>query len=176
MKAILYIIAIIAIAVGGWFSFDSMGKFKDLQSARKELDSQNETRKSNIKKAAEEAKAAEEQLDVAKRALAEVESVRENSQNTLKSAKRDVDEWDNKVAEQKEQLAKVQEVIVGIKDLFAKEVGNDVQINEIPTIIQKIKGDLAVATKDIEELDENINAAKNRVETTEGQIVAPDQS
>ena len=149
-----------------------MGKFKDLQSARKELDSQNETRKSNIKKAAEEAKAAEEQLDVAKRALAEVESVRENSQNTLKSAKRDVDEWDNKVAEQKEQLAKVQEVIVGIKDLFAKEVGNDVQINEIPTIIQKIKGDLAVATKDIEELDENINAAKNRVETTEGQIVA----
>ena len=170
MKAIIYIIAIIAIAVGGWFSLNSMGKFKELQTARKALDSQNESRKSKITKVAKEAKAAEDQLELAKRALAEVEAGRENSQNTLKSAKRDVDEWDNKVAEQKEQLAKVQEVISGIKDLFAKEVGNDVQISEIPTIIQKVKSDLAVATKDIEELDENISAAKNRVQASEDQI------
>ena len=170
MKAIIYIIAIIAIAVGGWFSLNSMGKFKDLQNARKELDGQNESRKSRINQVAKEAQEAEEKLNAAKRAFAEVEAARENSQNTLKSAKRDVDEWDNKVAEQKEQLAKVQEVMTGIKDTLAREVGNDVQINEIPTIIQKVKSDLAVATKDIEELDENISAAKNRVQASEGQI------
>ena len=95
MKAIIYIIAIIAIAVGGWFSLNSMGKFKDLQNARKELDGQNESRKSRISQVAKEAQEAEEKLNAAKRAFAEVEAARENSQNTLKSAKRDADEWDN---------------------------------------------------------------------------------
>ena len=37
MKAILYIVAIVAIAAGGWFSYDSKTKFTDLKKCNTDL-------------------------------------------------------------------------------------------------------------------------------------------
>ena len=54
MKAILYIVALVAIGAGGWFSYDSMSKFQKLQDARIQLDKENENRKATIKKTDEE--------------------------------------------------------------------------------------------------------------------------
>jgi len=56
MKSILYIVAIIAILAGAWFSYESKNKFEELQTQRKELDAKNENRKTSIRKAKKEVK------------------------------------------------------------------------------------------------------------------------
>jgi len=76
MKSILYIVAIIAILAGAWFSYESKSKFEELQAQRKELDVKNENRKASIKTARREGKvklgkiaAARSKLSEAKAAL-----------------------------------------------------------------------------------------------------------
>ncbi len=170
MKAITYIIAIVAIAAAGWFSYDSMNKFKDLQTARKQLDSENETRKKNIKKAGKEADEVEDALKTAKQELAELESSRDNTNNNADLAKKQAATWSSKIAGQKERLQEIQDLIVQIKKNFASEVGDDVELDEIPGLISKLEGDLQQANKDLEELNTNVEVADRRASSSETQI------
>jgi len=169
MKAILYVIAIAAIGAGAWFSYDSMSKFDTLKTERKALDDQNEARKASIKKTKKEADAMVAEREAAKKALAEAEANRENAISNERFAKKEAAEWSSKIAGQKEKIEDVQKVIAQIKKKF-KDIGEDIELDEVPGLVQKLEDDLKKANKTLEELDSNVEVAKSRVKTSQGSI------
>lgn len=171
MKAILYIVAILAIAAGGWFSYDSMSKFEKLQTARKQLDTQNETRKATIKETDEEADTMEGERDAAKKALAELEANRDNTKNNLRLAKKEAAEWSNKIAGQKEKMDKTQNLIIQIKKSFSEQLGGDIELDQIPGLVKQLEEDLKQENKKLEELETNVTVATSRVKASDEQIV-----
>ncbi|BDS06269.1 hypothetical protein NT6N_13090 [Oceaniferula spumae] len=170
MKAILYVLAIVAIGAGGWFSYDSMNKFQNLQDARKELDSQNEARKANIKQTKKDAVAMEAEREAAKKKLAETEANRDNAVSNEKLAKKEAASWNSKIAEQKEKLEEIQNLITQIKKTFAEQLGGNVELNQIPGLVKQLEDELKKANKDLEELNSNVEVAESRVASGEAQI------
>jgi len=170
MKAILYLVAIVAIAAAGWFSYDSMSKFQNLQDARKQLDTENETRKANITKTKADAVSMEGERDTAKKLLAETEASRDNVKNNFQLAKKEAASWSSKIAEQKEQLDKIKNLTIQIKKTFEEQLGGDVELNQIPGLVKKLEDDLKKANKSLEELETNVKVAKSRVSSSETQI------
>ena len=170
MKAILYIVAIVAIAAGGWFSYGSMSKFEALQAERKQLDTENEARKANIKKTDEEANTMEDELKKAKQSLAELESNRDNTINNAGLAKKEAATWTSKINGQKEQIDKTQDLIIQIQKSFAAEIGGDIELDQIPGLVKQLEDDLKKANKDLEELQTHAKVAGDRVTASETQI------
>ena len=151
MKAILYVIAIVAIAAGAWFSNSSKAKFQELKDAREKLDAENETRRANIKEAKDDANTMEAELKSAKATLADSEASRDNTKNNLQLAKKQAAEWNSKIAGQKEKLEGTKNLIVQVKKAFA-ELGNNVELDEIPGLVQKLEDELKADNKKLEEL------------------------
>jgi len=162
MKTILYIVAIVAIAAGGWFSYSTMESFKKLKANREEIDKTNETRKVTITKTKGEAKAMEADRDAAQAKLAETEGDLDTSNSNLKLAKREAATWKGKIAEQQEKLEGIQNLIINIKKSF-KELGDDVQLDQIPGLVKKLEDDLKESQRKLEELQSLATAADKRV-------------
>lgn len=169
MKTILYIVAIVAIAAGGWFSYATMDKFTKLKANREQLDETNENRKVTIKKTKGEAKEMEVDRDAAQSKLAETEGDLDTSKSNLKLAKREAATWKGKIAEQKEKLEGIQNLIKSIKDAF-KELGDDIQLDQIPGLVKKLEDDLKESQRKLEELQSLADAADKRVATNTAQI------
>jgi len=163
MKALLYVVAIATILTGGWFSFGTMKKFAELQDDRVELDKQNKTRSAFIVKTKKEAKGMEGERDTAKTALAEAEAELTNVEANTKLSKREESQWQSKIAEQDKQLAETEQVIKSIKEAF-KELGGDIQLEEVPALVGQLEEQLKDANTKLEELQALSEAANKRVE------------
>ena len=169
MKTILYIIAIVAIAAGGWFSYSTMESFKKLKTDRKELAKANEARKSTIKSTTDDAKKEEFDRDAAQSKLAETEGDLDTNKSNFKLAKREAATWNGKIAEQKEKLEGIQNLINSIKESL-KELGADVQLDQIPGLVKKLEDDLKESQRKLEELQSLAGAADKRVAANNAQI------
>lgn len=169
MKSILYIVAIIAILAGGWFSYDSMKKFEKLRGDREALDASNIQLKANIDATKKEAKKMEGERNVAKARLVEAEEGRENAKSNLKLSKKEAAVWKSKIAGQQEKLDEVKDLIDQIKKSFT-ELGADVQLDQIPALVQQLENDLKQANKELEELQALAEAADGRVNNNNKQI------
>lgn len=164
MKALLYVIAIAAIAAGGWFSYSTMDKFTTLKGDREKLHEANENRKASIRTKKKEAKTMEGERDKAKTKLAESEANRDNTESNLKLAKKEAATWQSKIDEQKEQIEKVAETKIAIKKQFADQFeGQNVELNQIPGLVKKLEDDLKAANRRLEELQSLTEAADKRV-------------
>lgn len=170
MKAILYVIAIAAIGAAGWFSYESMDKFQKLQTARKDLDTENEARKATIKDTDKKADAMIVEREAAKKTLAEAEANLGRAEDNLRLAKKEAASWNSKIAEQKEQMDKTQSLIDQIKKTFAASLGGNVELDQIPGLVKKLEDDLKKANKELEELESNVEVAKGRVARNQEQI------
>jgi uncharacterized protein (DUF3084 family) len=169
MKAILYLVAIAAIGAGGWFSYDTMNKFTKLKADRTELDKNNENRKASIKKTKAEAKEAESERDVAKGKRDDTAAELELKQKNLKLTKREAASWKSKIAEQKEEMEGIQNVIQSIKDSF-KELGENIKLDQVPGLVKKLEDDLKEANRKLEELQSLADAADKRVVSNNEQL------
>lgn len=169
MKALLYVIAIVAIAAGGWFSYDTMTKFTKLKEDRLELDKNNENRKASIKTTKDAAFAMEGDRDKAKADKSDTEALLSTVQSNLKLSKREAATWKSKIAEQDEKLQEIQDLIVSIKKAFS-ELGPDVQLDQVPGLVQKLEDDLKEANRKLEELQSLASAADKRVASNNAQI------
>ena len=168
MKAILYLIAIAAIGAGGWFSYDTMNKFTQLKADREELDKQNENRKASIKTTKEEALAVEAERDAAKAKRDDTTAELELKEKNLKLSKREAATWKSKIAEQKEEMDGVQNVIASIKNSF-KQLG-EVELDQIPGLVKKLEDDLKESSRKLEELQSLADAADKRVASNNEQL------
>ena len=171
MKVIFYILAIVAIAAGGWFSYETMNKFTKLKGDRETLHEANENRKAAIRTKKKDAKAMEGQRDAAKKKLAETEANRDNTESNLKLAKREAATWQSKIDEQKEKIEGFAKTKAEIQKQF-KEMFQDrnVELNEIPGLVKKLEDDLKKSNRKLEELQSLTEAADKRVASNNAQI------
>ncbi|NWK56433.1 hypothetical protein HW115_12495 [Verrucomicrobiaceae bacterium N1E253] len=152
MKSILYIVAIIAILAGGWFSYQSKDDFQQLRDKRTTLDGENENRKASIKTTKEEAKEREDERDAALSDKIKAESELDNVKSNLKLARRRVNEEKNKIAAQDEELGRVKDLIEQIKKQF-KDLGDNVELEQVPALVKQLEDELKKANRDLEELE-----------------------
>ena len=171
MKTVLYIVAIVSILAGGWFSYGTMKKLANLQNEQRiELDKENKTRTNFIVKTKKEAKGMEGERDKAQGQLADTEAELEIEQGKIKTSKREAADWKNKIAAQDLQLDKTQQVIQGIKDAF-NELGENIQLEQVPELVKKLENQKKDAERKLEELQALSEAANNRVEANNAVIV-----
>ena len=171
MKALLYVVAIAAIAAGGWFSYDTMNKFTNLKAEREELHKQNENRKASIRDKRKEANAMEGERDAAKQKLADTEAERDNTESNLRLARREAATWQNKIDEQQERLEGFARTRAAIKKQFEDQFqGRDVQLHEVPGLVKKLEEDLKAANRKLEELQALTDAASQRLAEKNRQI------
>ena len=163
MKPLIYVIAIVAILTGGWFSYGTMKKFGKLQNDRIELDNQNKTRSAYIVKTKKEAKGMEGERDKAKTSLVEAEADLTNVEANIKLSKREASQWQSKIAEQDRKLKETEEVIKSIKEAF-KELGDDIQLEEVTALEEKLKNKLNDANRKLEELQALSEVANKRLQ------------
>ena len=135
MKLAAYIISIVIILTGAWFSYSTMSKFATLQDDRIELDQQNKTRSAYIIKTKKEAKDMETERDQVKTSLAEADAELGNMEANIKLTKREASILSDKIADQDSQLKKTQDVIANIKAAF-EELGGDIELNQVPDLLK----------------------------------------
>ena len=198
MKLAAYIISIVIILTGAWFSYSTMSKFSALQDDRIELDQQNKTRSAYIIKTKKEAKDMETERDQVKTSLAEADAELGNMEANIKLTKREAATWSNKIADQDSQLKKTQDVIANIKAAF-EELGGDIELNQVPGLVKQLEEDVKKANRAFEdqqilaesvsesvaaneqkiaELNDRIQKRKKRIagNKAEGRITATDHN
>ena len=168
MKAILYVIAIAAIGAGGWFSYDSMSKFKKLKADREDLDTENTNRKASIASTKKDAATMEASRDAAKTKRNDNDAALDTAKSNLRLSKREATTWKQKIATQDEKIQQVEDLIASIKKSF-KELG-PVELDQIPGLVKKLEDDLKGANKKLEELQSLTDAADKRVASNNAQI------
>ena len=169
IKSIIYLVVIVATLAWGWFSYGDMKQFEQDKDKREALDGLNDNRKVNIKKTKKDAKAMEGQLKLAKSKLNDAENGLDNAKSKLKLSKNEAAKWKSDIATQTEKLDKVKDLIESIKKAFA-DLGEDIELNQIPALVQKLEDDLKKANKDLEELQALTEAADTRVASNNTQI------
>lgn len=162
LKSILYIVAVVVLLAGAWFSYSSKQAFDQLRTERVDLDAKNVKRKADIDATKKEAKEMEGQRDAANAKLVEAEEGLDNIKDKLGLAKKESAKWKSKIAGQQEKLDKNKELIEQVKKSFA-DLGPNVELDQIPALVQKLEDDLKQANKELEELQELANAADERV-------------
>jgi predicted nucleic acid-binding Zn-ribbon protein len=169
MKVVLYLIAILVILTGSWFSFSTMGKFSSLQDDRVELESQNLTRNAYIIKTKKEAKDMEAERDQVKESLVEAEAELDNVEAKIKLGKRESSSWNSKIAEQDRKLKQTQEVIANVKKAF-EELGGDVDLSQVPALVEQLENDVKKANRDFEEQQILAESADKKLSSNQQQI------
>ena len=150
MKLAAYIISIVIILTGAWFSYSTMSKFATLQDDRIELDQQNKTRSAYIIKTKKEAKDMETERDQVKTSLAEADAESDNIKANIKGMKRDASAWSDKIAEQDSQLKKNEDLVANIKAAF-QELGEDIELNQVPDLVEQLKDDVKKANREFQD-------------------------
>lgn len=169
MKAILYIIAIVSILAGAWLSYDSMQKFEQLKTDRIAKDEGNVRRKAQIVKQTKESKEMEGQRDLAEARFVEAEEGLANTNGNLATTKKTAAKWNSDIAGQKERLDELETLIESIKKAF-KNLDPNIELTQVPALVQQLEDDLKSANKKLEELQELASAAEGRVATNNSQI------
>ena len=169
MKIALYLIAIIVILTGSWFSFSTMGKFNELQDDRKELEGQNLTRNAYIIKTKKEAKDMEAERDLVNESLVEADAELANVEAKIKLGKRESANWSGKIAEQDRKLKQTQDVIATIKTAF-EELGGDIELAQVPKFVEQLEGDVIKARREFEDQQALAEAVEKKVEINEQSI------
>jgi uncharacterized phage infection (PIP) family protein YhgE len=169
MKTILYIVAIVAILAGAWFSYDSMNKFATLRTQREELDGKNENRKASIKTAKKEEKEKRHRIAEAKARVSDAKAGLDNAQSKLNLTKTEASKIKGQMAALQNKLDESEKAITEVKKVF-KDVSPDVSLDELPALVQKLEDDLKESNKKLEEAKTLTEAADARVAKNDEQI------
>jgi len=169
MKSIIYLIAILAIAAGGWFSYGVMNDFAALKEKRVALYEQNTTSKTIAKKAKKEAAEMAAKRDKAKEALFAVGEDGNAVKSNYKLSKRQEATLKKKIARLVEKIKAAKQLEGGVDD-GTDELGEGVSVEDIPKIIEKLEADLEATSKKLEETEALSAAAKKRIVSSKDQV------
>lgn len=169
MKAILYVLALLAIGGAGYLSYENLNKFENQKQIKIETISKNNdmSKKGDAKQV---------ELDKEKAALtaatsdkADAEASLENLEAKEKTLRRDLAELEGTLEEQKEKLANIEKTRVALENQL-KEAGEDVTFENLAEKVQQIEDDKKEKTKQLGELESLVEAAQKVVETNQAEI------
>ncbi len=169
MKAILYVVAIIAALGAVYFTLDHTKKFEALQTVRRETIATN-------KKTSADADVTENKLKHEKEVLVTSTSRREEltqSITTLKSTgstlKRQVDELDATLAAQDAEFAELKKTLEEVNKIL-KDLGGNVTLESLPDKIKEIEADKKSRQDKLEELQTLVAAAEKLLEKNRAEV------
>lgn len=169
MKAILYVVAILAAGGAAYFTLEHSRKFEDLQADRLKTIKTNKDVSAN-------ADVKEKELKDEKAVLATSEQKREEvtqSISALKSSgstmERDVADLDNTLKAQKEEFVELDKTMKEVGDIL-KSLGEDINIDNLPDKIQQIEDDKKARIAKLEEFETNIGAAEKLLASNRAEV------
>jgi len=169
MKAILYVVAILAAGGATFLTLKHSEKFEELQKVRLATIAENKTVTAN-------AEAKETELKKERAVLAAAEQKREEltqSITTLKSAgstmERDLGELDNTLKQQDVEFVELEKTMKEVGEIL-KSLGGDVTLDTLPAKIDEIKADKDAKTAKLDELNTLISAAEKLLEKNRAEV------
>ncbi|MGJ8696119.1 MAG: hypothetical protein ACSHYF_07360 [Verrucomicrobiaceae bacterium] len=167
MKNILYIIAVVAIAAAGVFGWQVKSKTEEKIEARNALKAQNTQLTKTINTETDNKKAAEEATAAAQSGKDEAVASVDNAKAKEGDLKRTLDQEESRLASEKARVAKVDKFVAEIK----KQLDGDVELDEIPGIVDALREEKNVKTKKVEELDLIREKLERNVTESQAEIV-----
>lgn len=167
MKPILSILAVVAIGAGAFFSFQTKSKFSKLTQQSSDLTSQNDRRAKEAKSTRGDADDLDKKLTAERKKRIDAESERDNAKSNVGLATKEAAKWKSDVAGQKEEISKVDDLIDTVKLQFEKELGRDVELDEIPQLFKKLEDDLKDVNRKLEETVTLREGSEKRVASTQ---------
>lgn len=169
MKAIVYVLAILASCGAAFFSFSLSNKFQVLEKERVETLDTN-------KKVTADADAADKEIKDQKVVLAtsvEKQSLITQSVDSLKSAesalKAEATKGDEELKVQEEELAQLDKALEEVNDIL-KTLGGGVTLDTLGDKIKEIEDDKVAKQKKLEELETLSGAAEKALATSRSEL------
>jgi hypothetical protein len=169
MKAILYVVAILAAGGAAYFTLEHSRKFEDLQKIRLS------TIKTN-KEVSANADVKEKELKDEKAVLANAEQKREEltqSISALKSSgstmEREVADLDNTLKGQAEEFVELEKTMKEVAEIL-KSLGDDINIDNLGDKIQQVEDDKKARIAKLEELETLVASAEKLLANNRAEV------
>jgi hypothetical protein len=169
MKAILYVVAILAAGGAAYFTLEHSRKFEELQKVRLS------TIKTN-KEVSANADVKEKELKDEKAVLATAEQKREEltqSISNLKSSgstmEREVADLDNTLKGQAEEFVELEKTMKEVAEIL-KSLGDDINIDNLGDKIQQVEDDKKARIAKLEELETLVGSAEKLLATNRAEV------
>jgi len=172
MKAIFYVLALLAIAAGAYFSYDNMSKFEKQVETTKQYKDQDDTVLANIAKRKKELETATDENTAAKEALNLVNANIDKLNSDQSSLKRELGEIEATLEEQEATLEAARQGFANAKkaiEALGLPIDGEINAANIKEVIGKLndqKKELTAELQDLDELNEGLreDIADNRSE------------
>lgn len=173
MKAIFYVLALLAIAGAAYFSNDNKSKMEEQQKARHGLIEDNKRVSASADKTQKELNTETDNLKTAKQEEAEVRQNIDKLKSDEGTLQRELADLDGTLEEQAARLAEAQAALDEVKKILDEVSGGDeaVEIDDIPRIMKDLEDQKKVLVQEIGELETINEAAKNDVDKNRAEIV-----
>ncbi|MCW1886110.1 hypothetical protein OKA04_15330 [Luteolibacter flavescens] len=167
MKAILYVLAILAIGGAGYFSLNAKTKFEDQRAKKEEkaLAKEAKTKEGDAKDV--ELRDELALLDTATKKETDLSASVENLKAIERKLVADTKKVDGTLAEQKETFAKLEGIRAKADEILQ---GAGVTLQELPTKVAEIEEDKKAKTKALGEVQSLVEAAQKNVESNQAEI------
>lgn len=167
MKAIFYVLALLATVGAAYFSFDNKNRFETQKNDKEAAISENKTvsRSADLKE--EDLTKEKAELKTATDEKSEVEASIENLVSKEKTLRRDLGALEGVLEEQKAKFADLKKSQDQINALVG---GAGVTLEELPTEVTRMEEEKKTKTKELGELETNVATLQRNVESNQAEI------
>jgi septal ring factor EnvC (AmiA/AmiB activator) len=175
MKALFYILSLLTIVAAAYFSNVNKENFTEQQTSRVDTINLNRKVSANADDMKKQLDDESNKLREAKSALAEVEQSIASLESKARELSRELAEIDTELEEQLAKIKAGEDALDEAKKaLAALGLGGNVNFDNIDVKIKELEDKRKVLIADIEELDNNIDAATNQVAKNRTEIARLD--
>jgi hypothetical protein len=159
MKAILYVVAILAAGGASYFTLEHSRKFTDLQKVRLDTISENKQVTANADLKEKELKDERAVLVAAQQKRDELTQAIDTLKSAGKALERDVADLDGTLGAQKQEFAELEKTMKEVAEIL-KALGDDINIDNLPEKIAQVEQDKKDRQAKLEELETLVASAE----------------
>lgn len=167
MKAIFYILALLAIGGAAFFSYDNLEKFKVEKADKETAIESNRVMTDNVNAKQVELDEENAALEEANKLKAETIASIENLEAKEKTFRRDLGELEGTLEEQKAKFANLQKSLAEVNALVD---GAGVELDGLADEVTRMEDEKKAKTQALEEKEALVEAARKKVESNQSEI------
>ncbi|MCB1132493.1 MAG: hypothetical protein KDN05_15305 [Verrucomicrobiae bacterium] len=174
MKAILYVVALLAIGGSAYFTLEHSRKFTDVQKERLELIAKNKEVSANADVKENDLKKTQEELEAAQTKRSELNASIDALTSTAKSVQRDISEVEGTIAAQDQEFEELEKTIQEVNKVIA-EIGDqlgegDVTLAELPAKIEEIDNQRKESASKLAELEQLVEGGEKSLASLRSEL------
>ena len=171
MKLLFYILSLLAIIAGAYFSNENKANFVEQQKFRIDTIRMNENVSAQADKTEAQLKDEKKKLVDAEKARAEVEQSIASLESKERELRRELGEIEAELEAQNEKIKQAEDALAKLQDVFREMgFGDDVSMDNIQRNIKTLEDRRKVLTAEIAELETNIEGAESTIAKNRAEI------